>query len=87
MSILYYFIAAVVLAWIITDLTHNRGNLLFNVLIAIITAFLVGTFLTPYFRANTIYAAFNWRTFIVTLLGDLFILLAFNIGRGSKRKW
>jgi hypothetical protein len=87
MNLLFYFIAAIVLAWLISELTHNRGNLLFNVLIALIATFLVGTFLTPYFRANTIYAAFNWRTFGVTLLGDLFILLAFNIGGGSKRNW
>jgi uncharacterized membrane protein YeaQ/YmgE (transglycosylase-associated protein family) len=87
MEILVYLIAAIILAWLVTDLTHNRGILLFNVIVASIATYLAGNFLTPYFHVRTINAPVNLNTMLVTLFGVLVILLAFNLYRGGRRRW
>ena len=87
MNIVIYCLEAIVVAWIITDLTHNRGSLIFNIIIGLIGLFLAGYFLTPYFHVPTINSAVNLKTSLVSLLGVVVVLLAFNLYRGSRHKW
>lgn len=87
MDILYYFLIAVSLGWIITDVMDNRPSLLFNVLLSVIGAFLAGFFLTPYFNVKTIQAPFNLPTLGVTLLGTVVLVVIFNLSRRGRRNW
>jgi uncharacterized membrane protein YeaQ/YmgE (transglycosylase-associated protein family) len=87
LNILIYSLGAIVVAWIVTDLFHNRGSLVFNIIVGLIGVFLAGYFLTPYFHVPTINAAVNLKTSLVTLLGVVVLLLVFNFSRGSRHKW
>jgi len=69
MNILIYLIVAAVIGWIATELMHDRSNLLINIVVAILGAFLAGYFLSPIFGVGTINDAFTIPTMLVTLLG------------------
>ena len=49
MNILIYLIVAAVIGWIATEIMHDRSNLLINIIVAVVGAFLAGYFLTPIF--------------------------------------
>jgi uncharacterized membrane protein YeaQ/YmgE (transglycosylase-associated protein family) len=87
MDIFYYFIIAVLVGWITTDVMDNRPSLLFNLLLSILGAFLAGYFLTPYFNVRTIQAPFNLPTLGVTLLGTIVLVVIFNLTRPNRRNW
>jgi uncharacterized membrane protein YeaQ/YmgE (transglycosylase-associated protein family) len=81
MNLLIYLIAAAVIGWIASELMHDRNNLLMNIVIAVVGAFIAGYFLSPLFGVGTINDAVTIPTMLVTLLGSV-ILLA--IVRGAR---
>ncbi len=87
MDILYYFILAVAIGWITTEVMGNRASLLFNLLLSIVGAFLAGFFLTAYFNIRTIESSFNLPTLGVTLLGTIVLVVIFNLSRPNRRNW
>jgi len=74
MNILIYLIAAAVIGWIATEIMHDRGGLLVNIVVAVIGAFLAGYFLSPIFKVGTINDAVTIPTMLVTLLGAIILL-------------
>ena len=74
MNILIYLIVAAVIGWIATMVMHDNSNLLLNIIIAVIGAFLAGYFLSPIFHVGTINDAFTIPTMLVTLLGAIILL-------------
>jgi uncharacterized membrane protein YeaQ/YmgE (transglycosylase-associated protein family) len=74
MNLLIYLIVAAVIGWIATEIMHDRSNLLINIIVAVIGAFLAGTFLTPIFHVGTINNAITVPTMLVTLLGSVILL-------------
>jgi len=74
MNILIYLIAAAVIGWIATEIMHDRGGLLINIVVAVIGAFLAGYFLSPIFKVGTINDAVTIPTMLVTLLGAIILL-------------
>ena len=74
MNLLIYLIVAAVIGWIATEITHNRSNLLINIVVAVVGAFLAGYFLTPIFKVGTINDAITIPTMLVTLLGSIILL-------------
>ena len=74
MTILIYLIAAAVIGWIATELMHDRSNLLINIVVAVLGAFLAGYFLSPIFKIGTINDAITLPTLLVTLLGSVVLL-------------
>ena len=87
MDILYYFLLAISIGWITTEVMGNRASLLFNLLLSIVGAFLAGYFLTPYLNLRTIQAPFNLQTLGVTLLGTVVLVVIFNLSRPNRRNW
>jgi uncharacterized membrane protein YeaQ/YmgE (transglycosylase-associated protein family) len=86
MNILIYLIIAAVIGWIATEIMHNRSNLLINIVVAVIGAFLAGYFLSPIFHVGTINDAFTIPTMLVTLLGSVILLAIVNfLQRGRAR--
>lgn len=76
MNLLIYLLVAAVIGWIATELMHDRSNLLINIVVAVVGAFIAGYFLSPIFRVGTINDAITISTMLVTLLGSLILLVA-----------
>jgi uncharacterized membrane protein YeaQ/YmgE (transglycosylase-associated protein family) len=74
MNILIYLIAAAVIGWVATSLMHDRSNLLINIVVAVVGAFLAGWFLSPLFGVGTINDAITLPTMLVTLLGAIILI-------------
>ncbi len=85
MNLLIYLIVAAVIGWIATEVMHDRSNLLINIIVAIIGAFLAGYILTPLFHVGTINDAITVPTMLVTLLGAIILLAIWNAIRGRGR--
>jgi uncharacterized membrane protein YeaQ/YmgE (transglycosylase-associated protein family) len=68
-NILIYLIVAAIIGWAATELMHDSSNLLLNIVIAVLGAFLAGYFLSPIFKVGTINDTITVGTMLVTLLG------------------
>ncbi|PKO08920.1 MAG: GlsB/YeaQ/YmgE family stress response membrane protein [Chloroflexi bacterium HGW-Chloroflexi-2] len=84
MNILIYLIAAAVIGWVATSLMHDRSNLLLNIVIAVIGAFLAGYFLSPLFGVGTINDAITLPTMLVTLLGAVILIAIVRLIRRGR---
>jgi len=87
MNVIVYLIAAAVIGWVATRLMHDRSNLLINIIVAAIGAFLAGYLLSPIFNVGTINDAITIPTMLVTLLGSVILLAALNLFRGRGWRW
>ena len=86
MNLIIYLIVAAVIGWVATEMMHDRSNLLINIVVAVIGAFLAGYFLSPLFHVGTINEAINISTVLVTLLGAVILLAIWNFfQRGRAR--
>jgi uncharacterized membrane protein YeaQ/YmgE (transglycosylase-associated protein family) len=85
MNILIYLIVAAVIGWIATELMHDRSNLLINIVVAVVGAFLAGYFLSPIFHVGTINSAITIPTMLLTLAGAVILLFIINLFRRSSR--
>ena len=74
MNLLIYLLVAAVIGWVATELMHDRSNLLINIVVAVVGAFLAGYFLSPIFKVGTINDAITVPTMLVTLLGSIILL-------------
>ena len=84
MNLIIYLIVAAVIGWVATQLMHDSSNLLINIIVAVVGAFLAGYFLSPFFHVGTINNAITVPTMLVTLLGSVILLAIVNlIRRGS----
>jgi uncharacterized membrane protein YeaQ/YmgE (transglycosylase-associated protein family) len=86
MNLLIYLIVAAVIGWVATELMHDRSNLVINIVVAVIGAFLAGYFLSPIFKVGTINDAITVPTALVTLLGSIILLAIVNLFRGRGRR-
>jgi uncharacterized membrane protein YeaQ/YmgE (transglycosylase-associated protein family) len=86
MNLLIYLIVAAVIGWVATEFMHDRSNLLINIIVAVIGAFLASYFLSPIFHVGTINDAITIPTVLVTLLGSVILLAVVNLFRGRGRR-
>ncbi len=84
MNLLIYLIVAAVIGWVATEIMHDRSNLLINIVVAIVGAFIAGYFLSPIFHVGTINDAFTIPTMLVTLLGSVILLAIVNFFRRGR---
>jgi len=85
MNILIYLVVAALIGWVATDLMGDRSNLLINIVVAVLGAFLAGYFLSPIFHVGTINQAITIPTMLVTLLGSIILLAVVNLFNRSRR--
>ncbi len=85
MNIIIYLIAAAVIGWLATEIMHDRSNLLVNIVVAVVGAFLAGYFLSPIFKVGTINDAITLPTMLLTLVGSIILLAIVNLFRRSGR--
>ena len=86
MNLLIYLIVAAVIGWVATEIMHDRSNLLINIIVAVVGAFLAGYFLSPIFHVGTINDAITIPTVLLTLLGSVILLAVVNLFRGRGRR-
>ena len=86
MNLLIYLIVAAIIGWIATELMHDRSNLLINIIVAVLGAFLAGYFLSPIFKVGTINDAITVPTMLVTLLGAVILLAIVHLFRSRSRR-
>jgi uncharacterized membrane protein YeaQ/YmgE (transglycosylase-associated protein family) len=79
MNILIYLVVAAVIGYVATQIMHDSSNLLINIVVAVVGAFLAGYFLSPIFHVGTINTAFTIPTMLVTLLGSIILLAVVNL--------
>ena len=85
MNLVIYLIVAAVIGWVATELMHDRSNLLINIIVAVVGAFLAGYLLSPIFHVGTINDAITIPTMLVTLLGSIILLAIVNLFRRGRR--
>jgi uncharacterized membrane protein YeaQ/YmgE (transglycosylase-associated protein family) len=85
LNILIYLVVAAVIGWVAAELMHDRSNLLLNIVVAVVGAFLAGYFISPYLKVGTINNAITVPTMLVTLLGSVILLAAVKLVRGGGR--
>jgi len=86
MNLLIYLIVAAVIGWVATELMHDRSNLLINIVVAVVGAFLAGYFLSPIFKVGTINDAITVPTMLVTLLGSVILLAVLRLFQRGRRR-
>ena len=74
MNLIIYLIAAAIIGWVASEIMHDRSGLLFNIIVAVVGAFLAGYFLSPILKIGTINDAITIPTMLVTLLGSVILL-------------
>ena len=79
MNLLVYLIVAAIIGYVATEIMHDRSNLLINIVVAVVGAFIAGYFLSPIFNVGTINDAFTIPTMLVTLLGSIILLAILNL--------
>jgi uncharacterized membrane protein YeaQ/YmgE (transglycosylase-associated protein family) len=84
MNLIIYLVVAAVIGWVATEIMHDRSNLLINIVVAVVGAFLAGYFLSPIFGVGTINQAITVPTMLVTLLGSVILLAILNLFRRSR---
>lgn len=84
MEIIIYLVVAAIIGWVATTLLKDQSNLLINIIIAVLGAFLAGYFLTPIFNVGTINDAITIPTMLVTLLGSVILLGIIHLIRRSR---
>jgi uncharacterized membrane protein YeaQ/YmgE (transglycosylase-associated protein family) len=84
MNILIYLIVAAVIGFVATEIMGDRSNLLINIIVAVIGAFLAGYFLSPIFHVGTINNGFTIPTMLLTLAGSVILLAIVNLFRGRR---
>ena len=84
MNLIIYLIVAAVIGWVATNIMKDRSNLLINIVVAVVGAFLAGYFLSPIFNVGTINDAITLPTMLVTLLGSVILLAVVHLIRGRR---
>ena len=84
MNLIIYLVVAAVIGWIATEIMHDRSNLLINIVVAVVGAFIAGYFLSPLFHVGTINDAITIPTMLVTLLGSVILLAVVNLFRRGR---
>ena len=81
MNLIIYLVVAAAIGWVATEIMKDRSNLLSNIIVAVVGAFLAGYFLSPIFKLGTINDAITLPTILVTLLSSVILLAIVNFIR------
>jgi uncharacterized membrane protein YeaQ/YmgE (transglycosylase-associated protein family) len=74
MNIIIYLAVAAVIGWVASIIMKDRSNILINILVAVVGAFIAGWFISPLLKIGTINDAITFPTMMVTLLGAIILI-------------
>jgi len=84
MNIIIYLIVAAVIGWIASVIMKDRSNVLINIIVAMVGAFIAGWFISPLLNVGTINDAITLPTMLVTLLGAIIFLAIVRLIRRGR---
>lgn len=84
MNLVIYLVAAAVIGWLASVIMKDRSNILINIIVAIIGAFLAGYFISPLLGVGTINDAITVETMLVTLVGAIILIGIVQLIRGRR---
>jgi len=85
MNLLIYLVAAAVIGWVATNyIMHDKSNLLINIVVAVVGAFLASYFLSPILKVGSINDAITLPSMLVTLLGSVILLFVVRLIRRGR---
>lgn len=86
MNILVWLIAGAIVGWVATSLMHDQSNLLINIVVGILGAFVAGYVLSPLLHISTINQGnFSIESLLVSLGGAVILLAVVNLFRRQRR--
>ena len=85
MNLIIYLIAAAIIGWLASAIMKDRSNILINIIVAVIGAFLAGYFISPLLGIGTINDAITIETMLVTLVGAILLIGLVQLIRGRRR--
>ena len=86
MTILVWLIAGAIVGWVATSLMHDQSNLLINIVVGVVGAFVAGYLLTPLLHISTINQGnFSIEALLVSLGGAVILLAVVNLFRRQRR--
>jgi uncharacterized membrane protein YeaQ/YmgE (transglycosylase-associated protein family) len=74
MYIIIYLVVAAVIGWVASVIMKDRANILINIVVAVVGAFLAGWFISPILGVGTINDGITLPTMLVTLLGAIILI-------------
>jgi uncharacterized membrane protein YeaQ/YmgE (transglycosylase-associated protein family) len=81
-----WILVGAIIGWVATSLMRDRSNLLINIVVGIVGAFVAGYLLTPLFHISTInQGAYSVPALLVSLGGAIILLFVVNLFRRSSR--
>lgn len=83
-NLIIYLVAAAIIGWVATEIMHTRQDLVINIVVAVVGAFLASYFLSPIFKVGSINDAITLPTMLVTLLGSVILLAIVRMVRRSR---
>lgn len=83
-NLIIYLIAAAIIGWVATEIMHTRQDLVINIVVAVVGAFLASYFLSPIFKVGSINDAITIPTMLVTLLGSVILIAVVRLIRRGK---
>lgn len=83
-NIIIYLIVAAAIGWVATEIMHTRQDLLINIIVAVVGAFLASYFLSPIFKVGSINDAITLPSMLVTLLGSIILLAIIRLVRRGR---
>jgi uncharacterized membrane protein YeaQ/YmgE (transglycosylase-associated protein family) len=82
MNFIIWLIVGAVVGWLATSLMRRRDDILMNIILGILGAFLAGLGLAPYFEINTINQNnFSLPAMLVAVGGAVILLAVFHLLR------
>lgn len=83
-NIIIYLVAAAIIGWVATEVMHTRQDLVINIVVAVVGAFLASYFLSPILNVGSINDAITLETMLVTLLGSVILLAIVRMVRKGR---
>ena len=84
MNIIIYLAVAAVIGWVASIIMKDRSNILINIIVAVVGAFIAGWFISPLLKIGTINDAITFPTMMVTLLGAIALIAIVRFFRHRK---
>jgi uncharacterized membrane protein YeaQ/YmgE (transglycosylase-associated protein family) len=86
MNLLVWLIAGAIVGWVATSLMHDRSNLLLNIVVGIVGAFVAGYVLSPLLHISTINQGnFSIESLLVSLGGAVILLAVIHLFFHQRR--
>lgn len=88
MNLIIYLIAGAIVGYIASRImrTNSQQGLLLDIVVGVVGAFVAGYFISPLLKIGTINDAVTIPTMLVTLVGSVVLLWAFNMVN-ARRSW